>query len=111
MAAGLYDHIARRRDIIDRKALTAALEALLEDAPAGTEPPRPATLALFKDALARGRAEIQRRFNGMDGHGRPITGTGGLNDGPGVLAAIFVLSTVAGSENERLNEPYRRSMR
>jgi hypothetical protein len=59
MAAGPYDHIPRRRDITDRKALMTAIDTLLGDAPAGTEPPRPQTLALFKEALAKGRAEIE----------------------------------------------------
>ncbi|MCW5746341.1 MAG: [protein-PII] uridylyltransferase [Alphaproteobacteria bacterium] len=91
MAAGAYDHISRRRDIIDRKALTSAIETLLGDATPGSEPPRAQTLALFKEALARGRAEIQRRFLGRDADGRPVRGARGVNDGPGVLAATSFL--------------------
>ena len=89
MAAGQYDHIPRRRDIIDRKVLMAAIEALLDDAPAGTEPPRAPTLGLFKEALAKGRTEIRRRFCGSED--RPGAGTRGLNDGPAVLAATSFL--------------------
>ncbi|TWT14789.1 [protein-PII] uridylyltransferase [Reyranella sp. CPCC 100927] len=90
MAAGHYDHIPRRRDIIDRKALMAAIETLLDDAPAGTEPPRAPTLALFKEALAKGRAEIRHRFYG-DSSDRTGGATRGLNDGPAVLAATSFL--------------------
>ncbi len=91
MPTGLYDHIPRRREIIDRRKLTAALDLLLDDSPPGTEPPRPATLTLFKEALASGRAVIRRRFTGEGNGERPIAGSGGLNDGPGVLAATSFL--------------------
>jgi [protein-PII] uridylyltransferase len=82
MATGLYDQIPRRRDIVDRKALTTALQELLADQPPGSEPPRAPTLALFKETLTGGRAEIQRRFNAH---------AAGHNDGPGVLAATSFL--------------------
>ena len=57
-----YDQIPDRRAIVRRRALEEALAHLVEDLPSGGEPPRPAVLALLRDALAAGRAEIRRRF-------------------------------------------------
>jgi [protein-PII] uridylyltransferase len=51
--------IERQRDIIDRRALQAALEALAAD---GGEPVRSRVVARLKEALAAGRAEVRRRF-------------------------------------------------
>ncbi len=77
-----YDHIPDRRKIVRRRALEEALAALVEDLPSGGEPPRPPVLALLRDALAKGRAEIRRRFEA----------TGPLhNDGPAVLTATSYL--------------------
>ena len=77
-----YDHIPDRRRIVRRRVLEEALAALVEDMPSGGEPPRPAVLALLRDALAKGRAEIRRRFEAA----------GSLhNDGPAVLAATSYL--------------------
>jgi hypothetical protein len=42
--------------------LEDALAHLVEDLPTGAEPPRPAVLALLREALATGRTEIRRRF-------------------------------------------------
>lgn len=53
--------IPRRRAIVDRAALNAAVEAALAGAPSPSAC-RGALLALFKDALRRGEAEIRRRF-------------------------------------------------
>ncbi|MCH7692162.1 MAG: bifunctional uridylyltransferase/uridylyl-removing protein, partial [Proteobacteria bacterium] len=52
-------HISKRRDIIDRKALVAALDDLVgwSGYSAKTQ-----VLEIFKDALGKGRAEIRRRF-------------------------------------------------
>src|SRR5712671_1747376 len=57
-----YDQIPDRRAIVRRRALEEALAKLVEDLPTGGEPPRPAVLALLRNALASGRAEIRRRF-------------------------------------------------
>ena len=57
-----YDQIPDRRAIVHRRALEAALARLVEDLPTGGEPPRLEVLALLRDALATGRAEIRRRF-------------------------------------------------
>ena len=57
-----YDQIHDRRAIVRRRALEEALAKLVEDLPTGGEPPRPAVLALLRNALAQGRAEIRRRF-------------------------------------------------
>ena len=57
-----YDQISDRRAIVRRRVLEDALATLVEDLPTGSEPPRPAVLALLRDALATGRAEIRRRF-------------------------------------------------
>ncbi|HEX4110978.1 MAG TPA: [protein-PII] uridylyltransferase [Stellaceae bacterium] len=50
--------ILRQREIIDRRAVAAALAALAEKG----EPPRAKVAALLKDALDRGRAEVKARF-------------------------------------------------
>jgi len=77
-----YDQIADRRSIIRRRALEEALATLVEDLPTGSEPPRPQVLALLRDALAQGRAEIRRRFEERG----PLR-----NDGPAVLIATSFL--------------------
>src|SRR5690242_8593613 len=77
-----YDHIPDRRAIIRRRALEEALARLVEDLPTGNEPPRAEVLALVRRALADGRAEIRRRFEGNG----PLR-----NDGPMVLAATSCL--------------------
>ena len=77
-----YDQINERRAIIRRRALEEALAKLVEDLPTGNEPPRPQVLALLRDALAAGRAEIRRRFEGPG----PLR-----NDGPAVLVATSFL--------------------
>lgn len=53
--------IPSRRAIVDRAALNAAVAAALAGAPSPSAC-RGALLALFKDALRRGEAEIRRRF-------------------------------------------------
>ena len=53
--------ITKQREIIDRRALTQALAALADDT---ATPDRAQVLALLRDALNRGRAEIQARFEG-----------------------------------------------
>jgi [protein-PII] uridylyltransferase len=76
-----YDSIPDRRDIVRRRSLEEALARLVEDRPAG-DIPRAEVLALFRQALSAGRAEIRRRFEG----------TGVLrNNGPAVLAATSFL--------------------
>ena len=50
--------ITKQREIIDRRSLAEALAALAAD----STPERPAIVALLRDALGRGRGEIQRRF-------------------------------------------------
>ncbi|HTW53317.1 MAG TPA: [protein-PII] uridylyltransferase [Stellaceae bacterium] len=52
--------IAKQREIIDRRALSDALAALVED----TTPDRNKVVALLREAMDRGRAEIQARFEG-----------------------------------------------
>ena len=77
-----YDQIPERRAIIRRRALEEALAKLVEDLPTGSEPPRPQVLALLRDALAAGRAEIRARFEGPG----PLK-----NDGPALLIATSFL--------------------
>src|SRR5580765_6266268 len=55
-------NILRQRDIIDRRALADALALAIGDAPASTLD-RKLLLPPLKAALARGRAEIRRRFD------------------------------------------------
>ena len=80
--ATLYDQIPDRRAIVRRRALEEALAALVEDMPAGGEPPRTAILALLREALTKGRAEIRCRFEEPG----PLR-----NDGPAVLIATSYL--------------------
>ena len=77
-----YDHVPDRRAIIHRRVLEESLAALIADLPKRGEPPRPPVLALLRDALAAGRAEIRRRFEAPG----PLH-----NDGPAVLAATSYL--------------------
>jgi [protein-PII] uridylyltransferase len=53
--------ITKQREIIDRRALNESLSAL---APDESTPDRNAVVALLRDVLKRGRAEIQGRFEG-----------------------------------------------
>ncbi|MBV8493288.1 MAG: nucleotidyltransferase domain-containing protein, partial [Alphaproteobacteria bacterium] len=59
--------IVRQREIIDRRGLTARLEAAAE-ATGGDALDRRPYLPLLKEALAAGRAEVRRRFD-ADGDG------------------------------------------
>jgi [protein-PII] uridylyltransferase len=77
-----YDEIPDRRAIVRRRTLEEALARLVEDLPEGAEPPRPPVLALLRDALTKGRAEIRRRFEEPG----PLR-----NDGPAVLVATSYL--------------------
>ena len=77
-----YDEIPDRRAIVRRRTLEEALARLVEDLPEGAEPPRPPVLALLRDALTKGRAEIRRRFEEPG----PLK-----NDGPAVLVATSYL--------------------
>ena len=77
-----YNQIPDRRAIIRRRDVEEALARLVEDMPTGNEPPRPAVLAALREALAKGRAEIRRRFEGT---------TPQRNDGPMVLASTSFL--------------------
>ena len=77
-----YDQIPDRRRIVRRRALEETLAGLVEDLPTGGEPPRAPVLALLRDALAKGRAEIRRRFEEPG----PLK-----NDGPAVLVATSYL--------------------
>ncbi len=80
--AKAYDQVPDRRSIVRRRALEEALGRLVEDLPTGNEPPRPQVLALLREALANGRAEIRRRFETPG----PLR-----NDGPAVLSATSFL--------------------
>src|SRR5580704_11382244 len=53
-------HIERQREIVDRRALLAALVGLAEQA--GGEPPRAKVVEILRQALHAGRAEVRRRF-------------------------------------------------
>ena len=77
-----YNSIPDRRTIIRRRALEDSLAKLVEDVPTGADLPRPQVLALLREALATGRAEIRRRFEQPG----PLK-----NDGPAVLAATSFL--------------------
>ena len=79
--AKAYDNIPERRAIVRRRVLEETLARLVEDRPPG-EPPRAELLALLRDTLAKGRAEIRRRFEDPG----PLH-----NDGPAVMAATSFL--------------------
>src|SRR5947199_9439516 len=53
--------ILRQREIIGRRAVAAALARTVEDMASPADDRRP-FVAILKDALAAGRAEIRRRF-------------------------------------------------
>ncbi|MGH7035396.1 MAG: [protein-PII] uridylyltransferase, partial [Stellaceae bacterium] len=53
--------VLQPREIIDRRALLTELDALAQASP---EPPRQRVAEILKTALAAGRAEIRRRFEG-----------------------------------------------
>jgi len=63
-------------------ALEDSLAHLVEDVPTGADLPRPKVLALLREALAVGRAEIRRRFEAPG----PLR-----NNGPAVLDATSFL--------------------
>jgi [protein-PII] uridylyltransferase len=69
--------IERQRDIIDRRAIAAALDALAETAP---EPPRTKVVELLRQALQAGRAEVQRRFDQGAGGSAVVRGLSFLMD-------------------------------
>jgi [protein-PII] uridylyltransferase len=52
--------IQNQRDIIDRRAVSAALDALADG---GAEPPRTKVVEVLRGALQQGRAEVRRRFD------------------------------------------------
>ena len=79
--AKAYDNIPERRAIVRRRVLEETLARLVEARPPG-EPPRAELLALLRDTLAKGRAEIRRRFEDPG----PLH-----NDGPAVMAATSFL--------------------
>ena len=64
-------NIPRQRDIIDRRKLAEELARVLADAPAASIDRR-ALLPPLKAALARGRGEIRRRFEGDGTAGRAV---------------------------------------
>jgi [protein-PII] uridylyltransferase len=55
----MSQQVQRQRDIIDRRSLGAALDALAADA---AEPPRAKVVATLRQALQQGRAELRQRF-------------------------------------------------
>jgi [protein-PII] uridylyltransferase len=67
--------IPRQRDIVDRRALMAALEGVARSEDLSSEAKRNRVRDLLKDALARGRAEIRRRFESGEGAGAEGVGT------------------------------------
>ena len=63
----LYDNVPNRRALIDRRTVTAEVEAALADAP--DEGRRQAVALVLKRALDGGRAEIKRRIAATPGRG------------------------------------------
>lgn len=67
--------IPRQRDIIDRRALMAALEGVARAEDLSADGKRNRVRDLLKDALAGGRAEIRRRFEAGENAGGEGVGT------------------------------------
>ena len=87
--AGRFDHLSQRRALVDRRGLAEALMALPR-----AEPPamRAAAVALLKDALVVGRAEIARRLVQHPSRGLDAANAGAyLTDA--VLQALFAFTT------------------
>jgi [protein-PII] uridylyltransferase len=57
--------LLHQRDIVDRRSLAATLDALAAEV---AEPPRERVVAILRQALQEGRAEVRRRFDAR-GHG------------------------------------------
>ena len=55
----MTSQILRQREIIDRRILASALEALTESG----EPPRPRVVETLREALEKGRVEVRHRFD------------------------------------------------
>jgi [protein-PII] uridylyltransferase len=73
----MSQQIQRQREIVDRRALAAALAALAEDA---AELARGRVVEVLKDALRRGRAEVQKRFDEGAGGGETVRALSFLMD-------------------------------
>jgi [protein-PII] uridylyltransferase len=56
----MSQQIQRQREIIDRRAVAAALDALAEDT---AEPPRGKVVEVLRQALQQGRAAVRQRFD------------------------------------------------
>jgi [protein-PII] uridylyltransferase len=69
--------IQRPREIVDRRSLAAALDALAGDAP---ELPRSRVVEVLKEALRDGRAEVQKRFDEGAGGGETVRALSFLMD-------------------------------
>jgi [protein-PII] uridylyltransferase len=69
--------IQRPREIVDRRALAAALDALAGDA---RELPRSRVVEVLKEALRDGRAEVQKRFDEGAGGGETVRALSFLMD-------------------------------
>jgi [protein-PII] uridylyltransferase len=68
--------VPRQRDIIDRRAVMAALEAIARSEDMGTDARRAQVRDILKDALARGRTEIRTRLERGEGARDAGIGTG-----------------------------------
>src|SRR3984893_2243557 len=69
--------IQRPREIVDRRSLAAALDALAGDA---RELPRSRVVEVLKEALRDGRAEVQKRFDEGAGGGETVRALSFLMD-------------------------------
>jgi [protein-PII] uridylyltransferase len=63
--------IPNQRAVIDRRALAASIAGVVAETPAAEV--RPAVIALLRDALDRGRAELTRRFAERPSAGHDVT--------------------------------------
>src|SRR5215472_9368757 len=73
----MSQQVHRQRDIIDRRSLGAALDALAADA---AEPPRAKIVATLRETLQQGRSEIRRRFEAGSSGSETVRGLSFLMD-------------------------------
>ena len=68
--------VPRQRDIIDRRAIMAALEAIARSEDMGTDARRAQVRDILKDALGKGRTEVRTRLERGEGARDAGIGTG-----------------------------------
>ena len=99
----IFEQLADRRAIVDRRRLVGEVAAIAEG-PGDSASRRQALLALLKDALAAGRAEIRARFDAGASGLETAAATAFLIDQIIVLAYQFASERVYPESNPTLGE-------